>query len=334
MTDITIRHQALIAVKAMPLLRQELASRGMLHNVAVQWWQYADSPPPIQERQIRSWVTLAVGSWPNRFHHQYGSNIHALATEGAAAGSEGIDAHGIYDPAHFPDYAYLASAGLDPSLSPPAFEDAFARWLFQGMRIPPAFSHARTLFDASSGPLGSLLDSLLPSRSSNPVQPAYPEEQVRQLAADPLHLRQVLRATRIQANLLQQACASAASSAADSRRRQLLEEYACESGKIAGIVQSFLHAAAGWNHYRSAQRAALRVEIVAALTRAIAAFSEASRSTTRVMESIERVKAPFLQPHLLRALTPLHRWLTDTRDRVRSLREEVEAGGLDEIPPL
>ncbi|HEV2123765.1 MAG TPA: hypothetical protein VGW38_13460, partial [Chloroflexota bacterium] len=130
------------------------------------------------------------------------------------------------------------------------------------------------------------------------------------------------------------ACANATPGAADSRRRRLLQEYACEAGKIAGIVRSFLHAAAGWNHYQNAQRGALRVDIVTALTRANAAFTEASRSTIEVMESIERVKAPFLQPHLLQALAPLHQWLADTRDRVRSLRKEVEAGGLDEIPPL
>jgi hypothetical protein len=136
------------------------------------------------------------------------------------------------------------------------------------------------------------------------------------------------------AEQLRAACAAAAPHAADERRRRLLDEYAAEAGKLAGIVAAFRHAAAGWNHYRRAQAFTTRAETIHALTRAQASFQAARQAVVDVMADLERVKAPYLQPQILRDLTPLYEWCAETHDRVRALRAEVEAGGRDDLPAL
>jgi hypothetical protein len=336
MKEITLWHDALAKTQAYPLFTEELAKRGLADKVAVQWWRYDDPPLAVQAHQLRSWVTPMAGYWSNLFHHEYVANIRSMATEGVAAGSEGMDAYCIYDPAYFQSYAAVAAMGLDPALDAASFEAAFARWLFEGQAVPAGFSHARTLFDSSYGPLGTLLDSLLADWWTDSARRhvRYPRDQIAQLAADPLRLGQALIAVRNQAEVLRAACAGAAPRAADERRRRLLEEYAGEAGKLAGTVEAFRLAAAGWNHYRRARQGAMRVEMVDALTRAQAAFQSARQAVHDVMAVLERVKAPYLGPSVLRDLTPLYRWCATSHDRVRDLRQQVEAGGLDDLPAL
>jgi hypothetical protein len=162
----------------------------------------------------------------------------------------------------------------------------------------------------------------------------YPRDQVAQLAADPLRVGRALAVAQTQAEQLRAACAAAAPGAADERRRRLLDEYACEAGKLAGIVAAFRHAASGWDHYRRAQAFTTRAETIDALARARASFQAARQAVADVMADLERVKAPYLQPQILRDLTPLYEWCAETHDRVRALRTEVEAGGRDELPAL
>ncbi|MBI3971643.1 MAG: hypothetical protein HY332_10180 [Chloroflexi bacterium] len=202
--------------------------------------------------------------------------------------------------------------------------------------MPSAFAHARLLFDSSYGPLGNVLDALLLYRWTYPAQRhvRYPRDQVAQLAADPLRTGRALAVVQTQAEALRAACREAAPRAAADRRRRLLEEYACEAGKIGGIVGAFRSAAAGWNHYRRAQHSVMRAETVEMLTRAQAAFSAARQAVVDVMAELERVKAPYLRPHTLRDLTPFYRWCADTYHRVQALRDQVEAGGLDDLPAL
>ncbi|MDQ3702779.1 MAG: hypothetical protein M3442_17915, partial [Chloroflexota bacterium] len=69
-------------------------------------------------------------------------------------------------------------------------------------------------------------------------------------------------------------------------------------------------------------------------TRAQAALASARRAVGDVMAELERVKAPYLRPHTLRDLTPLYHWCVETHDQVRLWREQVELGGLDDVPPL
>jgi hypothetical protein len=181
-----------------------------------------------------------------------------------------------------------------------------------------------------------VLDALLRYWWTYPAQRQvrYPRDQVAQLAADPLRISRALGVAQTQAEALRDACAAAAPRAADERRKRLLAEYACEAQKLAGIVATFRHAAAGWNHYRRAQTFATHAETLDALTRAQASFQAARQAVLDVMAELERVKAPYLQPQILRDLTPLYEWCAETHDRVRTLRSEVEAGGRDELPGL
>lgn len=344
--QVTLWNDALAKLDAYPLFKAALAGKRLRQHVAVQWWRYSDPPLVVGERELRSWVTPMAGYWSNLFHHEYGTNIAEMVAQGVEAGSEGLDAYCIYDPAYFQNYACLAALGLDPSLTLAAFKEEFARWLFEGTAagvgsghawdVPPAWSHAEVLFDSSYGPLGSLLDALLYYWWTYPAQRhvRYPRDQVAQLAADPLRAGRALAVVQTQAGELRQACAQAAPRAADERRRRLLEEYAAEAGKLAGIAGAFRSAAAGWSHYRRAQQGPTRAETVEALMRAQAAFQTARQAVVDVMAELERVKAPYLRPQTLRDLTPLYRWLAEQHDRVRSLREAVEAGGLDELPLL
>ncbi|HEX2037636.1 MAG TPA: family 20 glycosylhydrolase [Chloroflexota bacterium] len=333
---VTLWHDALARLNAYPAFKEAMAARGLLGHVAVQWWRYEEPALAVGERGLRSWVTPMAGYWPNLMHHEYGPNIRAMVTQGMAAGSEGVDAYGIYDAASFQSYACVAALGLNPGRDLATFEAGFSAWLFEGMAVPPAFAHAVRLFDSAYGPLGALLDAFLPSLWSGPAQRRvrYPQDQVAQLAADPLRLGQAVDAARTQAETLQHACREAAPRAADERRRRLLQEYAVEGHKLAGILAAFRHGATAWSQYRRARLGPTRMETVAALTRAQAALQTAAQAVTRVMAELETVKAPYLRPHLLRELTPLHRWCVQTHEQVRSLREQVEAGGLDDLPPL
>jgi hypothetical protein len=359
---VTLWHDALARLNAYPLFKEELAARGLQERVAVQWWRYSDPPLAVGERGLRAWVTPMAGYWSNLFHHDYGPNIQAMAAEGRAAGAEGLDAYCIYDPAYFRNYALLASLGLDEKIDLAGFRAAFGRWLFEtgplpggegranqaregegtaagapeGRTAPPEFAHFDTLFDSSYGPLGSVLDALLRYWWTYPAQRhvRYPRDQVAQVAADPLRIGRALAAAQAQAERLRGACQRAAPQAPDARRRRLLEEYACEAHKLAGIVAAFRQAAAGWNHYRRAQAGPTRAESVEALTRAEAAFQAAQSAVLEVMAELERVKAPYLQPQILRDLTPLYEWLGETRARTRDVREHMAAGGLDEAPAL
>src|SRR5919199_6391731 len=128
--QITLWHDALARLQAYPAFKAALAAKGLQDRVAVQWWRYSDPPLKVQETDLRSWVTPMAGYWSNLFHHDYGPNIRAMASEGAAAGSEGIDAYCIYDPAYLRNYAAVASLGLDPTLDLATFRAEFAKWLF------------------------------------------------------------------------------------------------------------------------------------------------------------------------------------------------------------
>lgn len=337
---VTLWHDALLKLQGYPLFKEALAARGLTERVAVQWWRYGTPPLAVQERSLRSWVTPMAGYWSNLFHHDYGPNIRAMVNQGAEAGSEGLDAYCIYDPAYLQSYACLASLGQDPSLDLAAFEADFGQWLFEGMPLPPAFAHARLLFDSSYGPLGSLLDALLRYWWTYPAQRhvRYPRDQVAQLAADPLRAGRALATAQSQAEHLRAACADAAPRAADARRRRLLEEYACEAGKLAGIIGAFRQAAAGWNFYHGARQAAGREgtqpQTGEKLARAEKAFGAAHEAVLGVMAELERVKVPYLRPHILRDLTPLYRWCADTHDQMQAFRTEFAAGTLDALPPL
>jgi hypothetical protein len=259
-----------------------------------------------------------------------------MAAEGVAGGAEGLDAYCIYDPAYFRSYALLAALGQRPDTSPDAFRAAYAAWLFEGQPVPPAFQHFDRLFDSSYGPLGSVLDALLLYWWTYPAQRRvrYPRDQVAQLAADPLRLGRALGAAQTQAAALGAACRAGAERAPDERRRRLLREYAAEAQKLEGVVAAFRAAAGAWNHHQGARRAPTRFEAAEALTRAQAGFQAARQAVEGVMVELEAVKAPYLQPHLLRCLTPLYRWLAEAHDRARDWRGQLEAGGLDDIPQL
>jgi hypothetical protein len=337
---VTLWHDALVKLEALAPLRAALAARGLAERVVVQWWHYDDPPLVVGRPGLRSWVTPMAGAWPNLFHHDSGPNIKAMAAAGVAAGSEGLDAYCIFDPAAFRTYALLATLGRRPDTTVDAFRAAFAAWLFegtgQGEPVPAAFGHFDRLFDAASGPLGTLLDALLHHGWTSPAHRhvRYPRDQIAQLAADPLRLGRALATVQVQAQALYQVCAAAAPRGADDRRRRLLAEYAAEAHKLAGIVAASRQAAVAWRHHRQAQRAPTRFEAVTALTRAQAALQSARQAVHQVMAELERVKAPFLHPLVLRELTPLYRWCAGAHDRVRDWRERVEAGGLDDVPDL
>lgn len=341
--QVTLWHDALAKLQAYPLFKEELAARGLQGQVAVQWWRYRDPPLAVEEPELRAWVTPMAGYWSNLFHHDYGSNIQDMVAEGVAGKAEGLDAYCIYDPANLRNYACLAALGRAPGTDLPTFRAAFSAWLFEGTGaggergdVPVAFAHFDHLFDSSYAPLGTLLDSLLLYWWTYPAQRhvRYPRDQVAQVAADPLRLGRALTAVQTRAGALDAACRAAAPRAADDRRRHLLEEYAAEARKLAGVVGAFLHAATAWNQHRRAQLGPTRTESVTALTRAQAALDSARRAVQDVMAELERVKAPYLQPHTLRDLTPLYRWCVETHDQVRAWREQVELGGLDDVPPL
>ena len=334
--QITLWHDALAAVDAYPLFRQEIAARGLQDRVAVLWWRYGDPPVAVGEKALPSWVTPMAGYWSNLFHHDYGANITAMAAEGVAAGSVGLDAYCIYDPAYFRSYARLAALGQRADTRPEDFRAAYAAWLFAGQPQPPAFEHFDHLFDSSYGPLGSMLDAFLLYWWTYPAQRhvRYPQDQVAQLAADPFRIGRALGAAQAQATALGAACRAAVAQAPDERRQRLLREYAAEAQKLAGVVGAFRSAAGGWNHHRDARRAATRYEAVAALARAQAAFQSAHQAVHGVMSELEQTKAPYLRPHTLRDLTPLYRWLGQAHDRVRDWRSQMEAGGLDDLPAL
>jgi hypothetical protein len=336
MEQITLWHDALAGLRAFPLFRETLAAQGLQSRVAVQWWRYDEPALEIGERGLRAWVTPMAGYWPNLFGHDYGANIATMAAQGREGGAEGIDAYCIYDPSSFRNYAWLAALGRERGLGPDAFRAAFAAWLFEGQELPVAFEHYDRLFDSSFGPLGTLLDALLPGAWSRPAQRdvRYPHDQVAQLAADPLRVGAAFEAAQVRAAALRAACAAAAGRAPDDRRRRLLREYAAEAHKLEGVVGAFRHAAGGWRHHRRAQRAPTRYETVDALVRAQAAFQSGRQAVVDVMADLEAVKAPYLVPHVLRDLTPLYRWVAGAHDRVRDWREQVEAGGLDDVPSL
>src|SRR5207245_422455 len=114
-----------------------LSAKGLQDRVAVQWWRYSDPPLKVQDTDLRSWVTPMAGYWSNLFHHDYGPNIGAMAAEGKAAGSEGLDAYSIYDPAYLRNYACLAALGLDRHMDLATIRSAFGEWLFERAPHPP-----------------------------------------------------------------------------------------------------------------------------------------------------------------------------------------------------
>jgi hypothetical protein len=163
----------------------------------VAWWKYNDPIPTPDARLADAWSCPTTGLFPHLFFQNFSANIESVLRRGHAAGTRGVFAYGLPDPADHQNYACLAdlSWNLEASHGASGFHD---RWALHVSRDDPdstshAFSVARTV--TGSYPLMMyLVQQVLPYFSTAAAGVTrYPDDLLRAFSIVQPPLRDLLR---------------------------------------------------------------------------------------------------------------------------------------------
>lgn len=283
-----------------------LSEAGLSDHVVVQWWRY-HTPVlvPRPEIGVRAWSTAMGGYWSNLTVESLTANIYDMITNGARAGAEGADVYCIYDRANDRNYRCLAQFAWNAESGEDLyqFKSRYARSVIGGQlsdrRSIEAFSNFDQAFDAI-GWTNHVLASLLYYWHTYPAARAhgtYPQNVIATLRQGPLRLNQALVGVASHAAAARDLFAEAGNTAPSS----VLAEYMVECDKVVGLVASLTAVCRAANQFDAETGDAARVSAFRA------DVSRARDELTRVMAGLQRVKAHYLQPQILRDLSIL--WL-------------------------
>lgn len=311
---------------------------GIRENVVVQWWRYQEPTLiPRPELGLRAWVTPMAGYWSNLFTQSYTSNIYPMLLHGQRVGAEGADAYCIYDPAFDRNYVCLAEYAWNQQSSADLyqFKSRYAQAKLGAWLDPALAAEAFAKYDQAFDGMAwteTVLDSLLYYWHTYPAarqRGRYPYSVIADLMDEHLRLRGAYGRLVAHAKAARDLFAQANQAAHDP----LVENYRAECDKVIGVWALFSllvqvgHAyqkAAGPTHGQTAAQLA-----------PLASLLDRARSQLfTVLADLEEVKAPYLQPQILRDLSIVLVYIDVLQAELATLASAVQAGQVTTLPPF
>jgi hypothetical protein len=298
---------------------QRLEDAGVRDNVILQWWRY-DEPvleiPP--ELGLRAWTTPMAGYYFWLFTQSYTSNIYPHLALGHRAGAEGADAYCVYDPVYDRNYTCLAEYGWNQSSTGDLyqFKSRYARQLLgvEGFDAVEPFEKWDQVYD-SMPLMSSTLDILLPYwHTYSSARTVYPANVVQDLLRDRLRTRVTHRKARTHLTRARDLFAARRETATNPA---LVDEYVFECERLVAVVDVYdriLAAVAACDNDDGDGLATAAAELTAGL-----------EVLDGVMVRAEEVKAPYLQPQLLRDMSSLRSYVAELAAAVETAGDLVTA---------
>jgi hypothetical protein len=278
-----------------------------------------------------------AGYWSNLFTQSYTSNIYSMLLHGYRAGAEGADAYCIYDPAFDRNYTCLAQYAWNQSTSEDLYQfksryarSKFGKWLDPALAVE-AFEKYDQAFDNMAW-TGSVLDSLLYYWHTYPAarkRGLYPFTILVDLAGEHMRLRSAVEQVAVNAKVARELFARANEQAADS----LLEEFRAECDKVIGVWASFALLVRAVQHYQQAVEPGVpSLQTVQGFTQVGVLIKQAREHVVTVISDLERVKAPYLRPQILRDLSIMLVYMDQWQSEMVDLAHDLTAGHLQALP--
>lgn len=330
------------ALESLGALNEEFVAKleaaGLRDSVAVQWWRYREPTlVPRAELGLRSWVTPMAGYWSNLFTQSYTANIFPMLWHGHRAGAEGADAYCIYDPAFDRNYVCLANYAWNQSGGEDLYEfkSRYARakleqWL-EPVLAAEAFTKYDQVFDAMSW-TETALDSLLYYWHTYPASRRrghYPQNVLADLLDERLRLRGAYQRLAAHATVARDFFAQAEHQSNDP----LLAEYRAECDKFIGVWATFASLLQAIEHYRQARTATTPADSAETVEKANTQVGRARAQLIAVLADLERVKAAYLRPQILRDLSILLVYIDGLSAELAPLARQLRAGDMPSAPP-
>lgn len=313
-----------------------LDAKGLRDNVVIQWWRYHEPVLiPRQELGLRAWATPMAGYWPNLFTQSYTSNISTMLLHGFRAGAEGADAYCLYDRAFDRNYLCLAQYAWNQTASEDLyqFKSRYARSVLTPMLDPAlaveAFDQYDQVFDATPW-TETHLASLLYYWHTYPARRrrgTYPRDTLLEIAASHMRVRDGFNRAAGSARAARNLFAEAANQAGDP----LLDEYRAECDKMVGVWESFALVLDAIGQYEGAAESDAH-DAAATVSGAASLVQRARERFVTVMADLERVKAPYLVPQILRDLSITLLYIERLGEELTSVASRLEAGTLASPP--
>ncbi len=311
-----------------------LQAAGVRENVAVQWWRYNEPTlVPRPELGLRAWVTPMAGYWSNLFTQSYTANIYPMLLHGHRAGAEGADAYCIYDPAFDRNYACLAQYAWNQSGEDLyQFKSRYARarlgrWLDPALAAE-AFAKYDQVFDLMAW-TSSVMDSLLYYWHTYPNarrRGRYPFHVLTDLLDEHIRTRGALNSAAAHARAARTLFAQANQQANDP----LLEQYRAECDKYIGVWETYALLLRAIDQYRQATGA----QTGQSLQQAVTLVQQARERFVVVLRDLERVKAAYLRPQILRDLSIFLVYIEQLQNELAGLAQALTAQQLTSLPPF
>lgn len=341
---ISMWHDQLVRGGAMSeVLTRRFAQAGLTDNIILHWWRYSDFfDTTMPELGFRRWVTPMTGYFYQMAYRGHIDNIFLAAKLGVAEGAEGTESYGLFDKSfhrHFcalSEWSWNNAGGGEPE----EFHLKYARavcgddWR-QGLRGLRYFSGIvdNPAATALSGSLFRYAYDYGQTHEQALARDNYPQLQIGALwDAPPGISTGIIGALRGEAQRARR----------ELDKAQWLDEelkhiYLIECDRIAVMAGGFVTALEivdAYNSLRSSISAdeALRCgEIMAASSdRLVANLDEMDE----LIASIEAHREPYQQPHMLRELALMRRFLASLLGSINVIHEAISAHKITSLPAL
>lgn len=324
-----------------PLVAQ-MKERGVFDRIILQWWYYGKQFPETirPELGLHRWVTPMSGYFYWRYYESYLENIYGMLRLGHEQGATGVETYGVFDEAFHRNYCCLTDYAWNPTGAGDLdrFRDKYTQVVFQenAAQSKEALDQLDRMTDY--GLMNILAHYAYTYPNPNlPYPRAYPGEALKRLCEDRSGWTAKMKEL---AGALREAEATFTSvMQKETAFPKAVRNYAAEARRGRALIEDFL------SLFEVLDLCQAAVEALAdgttrkekALEKLGTAKDNVQETLTRhdeAMAGLEEAKAIYLQPQALRELSYMRAFLVSFSEELRTLREEIQRGERDSLPPL
>lgn len=329
-------------------LNQDLASHfekiGAKDDIVLHWWDYGDFFETTHpELGFRRWVTPMTGYYYQTAYRGHLENIYMAERLGHEEGCEGSESYGVFDPAFHRHFAAQAewSWNYAGGGTQQAFKLKYASYLFgehweEGLVGLSAFQEV-----VDSAPSANLAYSLFrygydygQSEEQATARDNYPQSQISQLTqTNPALGVYQLRTL-----------AARADRATSFFERDIWKDttlqniYLIECRRISAMARAHAVAAGIVKSYACLATRPLdadqKQQALQQLAEAGGSLQALITEMDTLFVAIEDYREPYLQPHMLRELSMMRRFLVALADELKNNADALTAGSVEALPEL
>ncbi len=329
------------------VMNQSLATKfeqaGLTRNIILHWWKYSDFfETTMPELGFRRWVTPMSGYFYQMPYRGHIDNIFLAERLGVAEGAEGTESYGVFDNAfhrHFcamSEWSWNNAGGGEPE----EFAIKYAKALFaddwrQGLR---GLRHFSGIVDdpvctSLAGSLFRYAYDYGQSHEQARARDNYPQAQLEAIWDTPPGMSaSQLGALRSEARRAARELSKARW--LDERLKQI---YLVECERIAVMAGAFttcMSIIAAYHKLRMGVAADEAIRSGQTLAESSDRLGAALEEMEGLLASIEEHREHYVQPHMLRELSFMRRFMTTLLGSLNVVREQIMSHRITTLPEL